>query len=760
MNHRFGTILFLSLFINSVSAAGAETPVYLRTDRPVEERVEDLLSRMTLQEKIGQLNQRSYWYSEEGKRVFYPMVENGEVGSLMNVTDPETANALQRIAVEKSRLGIPLLLARDVIHGYKTIFPIPLGQAATFSPEVVREGSRIAAVEASSDGIRWTFAPMVDIARDARWGRIAEGFGEDPYLTSVMSAASVEGFQHGDSIGSPTSVAACAKHFVAYGAAEGGRDYNTTGVSARELRQTYLPPFKAAADAGALTFMASFNANDGIPSSANAPLLTGVLREEWKFPGFVVSDCFSVRELVSHRVAADEKEAAAMSVAAGLDMDMEDSIFATYLPALVAEGKVDEKDIDRGVRGILRAKFMLGLFEDPYVHTPQDVKYSPAHLEAARKAASESVILLKNESSTLPLSPKRTKKILLTGPMADASYNQLGTWIFDGEREHTVTILDALRGADFSGFKVDYTPGLLTPRRSDAEEIERAVRGARSADAVVVAVGEDAILSGEGHCMADIELVGAQSELVARLKETGKPIILIVMAGRPLAIGREVELADAVLWVFHPGTMGGPAIADILTGKVNPSGKTPVTFPTTSGQCPIYYNHQVTGRPATGKELKLGDIPDDAGNTFLGCTSYYLDAGHEPLYPFGYGLSYTNFDYSDLKIGEESYSPDGVVTATFTLTNTGDREGTETVQLYTTDLVASVAPNVADLRSFRRVTLAPGESRRVTLEFPVEALSITGTDLIRRVEPGEFILRVGPDSLRGIEGKFEVKNEK
>ena len=556
------------------------------------------------------------------------------------------------------------------------------------------------------------------------------------------------------SLGSPTSVAACAKHFVAYGAAEGGRDYNTTGVSERELRQTYLPPFEAAKDEGVLTFMASFNANDGVPSSCNKYLMTDILRNEWGFDGFVVSDCFSVRELIPHRVAANESEAAAKCITAGVDMDMEDGIYLANLEALVKSGEVEEADIDRAVRGILRAKFKLGLFENPYVQTPQTVKYAPAHLAAARKAALESAILLKNDNATLPLDSKRTKRVLLTGPMADARYNQLGTWIFDGEKEHTVTLRDALEKEDV---ELIYSPGLLTPRRTDEASIAEAVAAADGADVIVVAVGEDAILSGEGHSMAEIGLVGAQSSLVEKLKATGKPLVMIVMAGRPLAIGDEAALSDAVIYSFHPGTMGGPALADILMGRESPSGKTPVTFPSTSGQCPIYYNHANTGRPATGQELFIQDIPDDAGNTFLGCTSYYLDAGFEPLYPFGYGLSYSDFEYSNLALDKDEYGADDTIKVSFDLRNTGNMRATEVAQLYSTDLVASVTPSVCDLRYFERVTLSPGETRRVEIALPVSSLAIVGGDMKRRVEPGEFILRAGGDSRSGIERRLVVK---
>ncbi len=541
---------------------------------------------------------------------------------------------------------------------------------------------------------------------------------------------------------------------MAYGAAEGGRDYNTTGVSERELRQTYLPPFEAAKDEGVLTFMASFNANDGVPSSCNKYLMTDILRNEWGFDGFVVSDCFSVRELIPHRVAANESEAAAKCITAGVDMDMEDGIYLANLEALVKSGEVEEADIDRAVRGILRAKFKLGLFENPYVQTPQTVKYAPAHLAAARKAALESAILLKNDNATLPLDSKRTKRVLLTGPMADARYNQLGTWIFDGEKEHTVTLRDALEKEDV---ELIYSPGLLTPRRTDEASIAEAVAAADGADVIVVAVGEDAILSGEGHSMAEIGLVGAQSSLVEKLKATGKPLVMIVMAGRPLAIGDEAALSDAVIYSFHPGTMGGPALADILMGRESPSGKTPVTFPSTSGQCPIYYNHANTGRPATGQELFIQDIPDDAGNTFLGCTSYYLDAGFEPLYPFGYGLSYSDFEYSNLALDKDEYGADDTIKVSFDLRNTGNMRATEVAQLYSTDLVASVTPSVCDLRYFERVTLSPGETRRVEIALPVSSLAIVGGDMKRRVEPGEFILRAGGDSRSGIERRLVVK---
>lgn len=734
----------------------AATPLYKIADAPVEARVSDLLGRMTLREKIGQLNQRSYWYSNEGRDLFFPMVASGEVGSLMNVVDPNTADELQHTAIEMSRLGIPLLFARDIIHGYKTIFPIPLGIASTFSPEIAALGARIAAIEGSSDGIRWTFAPMIDISRDARWGRIAESFGEDPYLTSEMARASVRGFQNADSVGSPTSLAACAKHFVAYGAAEGGLDYNLTDVSERTLRQTYFPPFIAASDAGVMTFMSSFNANNGVPSSSDRHLLTEILRDEWGFRGFVVSDCFSVRELLTHRVAVNESEAAAKCITAGVDMDMEDGIYAAFLEDLVNSGAIGEDVIDRAVSRVLRTKFMLGLFENPYVSTPQNVKYAKVHLDAACDAARKSAILLKNDNNILPLDFSACRRLLVTGPLADADYDQLGTWIFDGDKDYTVTILDAFRDFADDSIEIIYEPGLKTPRSESPESIAKAVAAAREADAIVVVVGEEAILTGEAHSMADIKLVGGQSQLVDSLAGTGKPLIMIVMAGRPLAIAREADLADAVLYSFHPGTMGGPAIVDILAGRESPSGRAPVSFPRTSGQCPVYYNHPSTGRPATGTEMLIGDIPEEAGNTFLGGTTYYLDAGSEPLYPFGYGLTYGQFVYSDLSLDNNFYTVEDTITATFTLKNIGRREAEEVVQLYTTDEVASVTPSVTDLRRFSRVRLAPGEEQRIVMTLPVSELAVVGRDLISRVESGAFRLRIGPDSKHGISVLFQV----
>ena len=591
-------------------------------DTAIEKKVERLLGEMTLEEKIGQMNQLSPWdYDDLAEKV-----RRGEVGSILNCTDPEQVNRIQRVAVEESRLGIPLIVARDVIHGYKTIFPIPLGQAASFNPEIVEKGARVAAVEASSDGIRWTFAPMIDVSRDARWGRIAESLGEDPYLTSVLGVAMIRGFQ-GDSLDDSTSVAACAKHFVAYGASEGGRDYNSTYIPERQLRDVYLPPFKAAVDAGCATFMTSFNDNDGVPSTANRFVLRDILRDEWDFDGMVVSDWTSVSEMINHGFCADAKDAAEKAVNAGVDMDMVSEAYIRNLALSVEEGKVPMKVIDDAVRNILRLKFRMGLFDNPYVDmSREDMTYVPAHLETARKAVEQSVILLKNDAGTLPLGD-RIRTIAVVGPMADAPYEQMGTWTFDGEREHTVTPLAALREMYGDRVRIIYEPALAYTRDKSQAGIARAVNAARRADAVIAFVGEEAILSGEAHSLANVELQGAQKQLLRAVAATGRPLVTVVMAGRPLVLTDEADVSDALLFAFHPGTMGGPAIADILLGKVNPSGKTPVTFPRMAGQVPVYYGQKSTGRPALSEEMLVDEIPVEAGQTSIGCRSFYLDAG-------------------------------------------------------------------------------------------------------------------------------------
>jgi len=742
---RLSVYLLLLPFLSCAEPQGTQ-------EGDIESRVNALLGQMTLQEKIGQMNQLSPF---GGLEEMAGLIREGNVGSLLNLTDPELVNKAQRIAVEESRLGIPLLMSRDVIHGYKTIFPIPLGQAATFNPQLVEDGARVAAVEASADGIRWTFAPMIDISRDPRWGRIAESCGEDPYLSSVMGVAMVKGFQ-GDSLNNPTAVAACAKHFVGYGASEGGRDYNSTFIPERQLRNVYFPPFEATAKAGCATFMTSFNDNDGIPSTGNSFILKDVLRGEWNYDGLVVTDWASSAEMISHGFCKDEKEAAMKSVNAGIDMEMVSGTFIRNLEELVKEKKVSEAAIDEAVRNILRLKFRLGLFDNPYTDTDQQVKYAPAHLAKAKEAAEQSVILLKNDRETLPFTDK-IRTLAVIGPLADAAHDQMGTWVFDGEKAHTQTVLVALKKMYGDKVRIIYEPGLGYSRDKHTVGIAKAVNAAMRADAVLVCAGEESILSGEAHSLADLHLQGAQSELIAALAKTGKPLVTVVMAGRPLTIGQEVEQSDAVLYAFHPGTMGGPALADLLFGKAVPSGKTPVTFPKMVGQIPVYYAHNNTGRPASRQETLIDDIPQEAGQTSLGCTSFYMDAGFDPLFPFGYGLSYTTFGYDNLQLATNQLAVDGTLEISFDLTNTGKYDGTEVVQLYVQDKVGSITRPVKELKGFRRIPLKQGETKTVSFSLPVEELAFWNIDRQRVVEPGEFNLWVGPNSAEGLQTTFTVK---
>ena len=716
-------------------------------DANLEARVERLLSKMTLAEKIGQMNQVS---AGGDVSQYADAIRNGQVGSILNEVDPVKINEFQRLSVEETRLGIPLLVGRDVIHGFHTVFPIPLGLAATFDPALVEEGARIAAIEATAQGVRWTFSPMLDIARDPRWGRIAEGSGEDTYLDARMAEAMVYGYQGREA--DTTSMAACVKHFVGYGAAEGGRDYNSTFLTERQLRNFYLPPFEAAIKAGAMTLMTSFNDNDGVPSTGNTFVVKDILRGEWGFDGLVVTDWNSMGEMINHGFGEDRKDVAEKAANAGVDMDMMTFGFLSHLEELVKEGAVKEKTIDNAVRNILRVKFMLGLFEHPYVdvEAAKAVQYTPEHLAAARRTAEESAILLKN-NGILPLKGKGC--ILVTGPMADAPWDQLGTWCFDGEKEHTVTPLKALQER-FPG-QVTYVPGLRYSREK-RERFDDVVAAARGADVVLAFLGEEAILSGEAHCLADLNLIGSQSELLAALKSTGKPVVATILAGRPLTIERDLPNCDAVLYSFHPGTMGGPALANLLSGEVNPSGKTPITFLRTVGQAPLYYNHNMTGRPYQGETL-LADIEPEAGQTSLGNTSYYLDYGAYPLFPFGYGLSYTNFEYSNLSLDKEEYSSYETIAVTFTLANTGDYKGTEVAQVYVRDLVGSLTRPVKELKCFERVELAPGESRNITLQIPVQDLAFWGLDGIRKAEPGQFQLWVAGDSASGEPVSFSVR---
>lgn len=719
-----------------------------------ERRVENLLSQMTLEEKIGQMNQLSYEARDVDK--LEQGVRKGEIGSLLNIIDPQEINRMQKLAMEESRLGIPLIIGRDVIHGFKTIFPIPLGQAASFNPQMVEQGAKIAAAEARSIGVTWTFAPMLDISRDSRWGRIAESLGEDPFLAARLGAAMVKGFQ-GESLAGSTSIAACVKHFVGYGAAEGGRDYNSTNIPPHLMRNVYLPPFESAVKAGAATLMTSFNDNDGIPASGNGFLLKDVLRSEWGFDGFVVSDWASMAEMIAHGYAADGKEVADISANAGVDMEMVSATYINHLPALIKEGKVSQTVVDDAVKNILRIKFRLGLFENPYVNSAAtSVLYADEHLQAARQAAVQSAVLLKNDNAVLPLSLKQ--RIAIIGPMADAPHEQLGTWVFDGEKEHTVTPVKALNTM-YAQVSYKYEPALAYSRDLNKENFQKAIAAVRQADVAVVFLGEESILSGEAHSLADINLIGVQSELLKAVKSVGKPVVLVVMAGRALTIERDLPYADAILYNFHPGTMGGSAIWDLLFGKENPSGKLPITFVRHVGQIPMYYNHNNTGRPARdGHITGWKDIPVEAWQTSLGNTSHYLDYGKDPLFPFGYGLSYSSFDYSNLTLSSNQLKPGGTIEVAVTLTNSSDVDGTEVVQLYTQDVVGSIVRPVRELKGFQRVCLKGGESKQVTFILTADDLAFWGKDMTLRAEPGAFNLWVGGDSNATLKSKFELIN--
>lgn len=721
-----------------------------RTEAEIENCVTDLLSRMTIEEKIGQLNQLSgYGYQE----AMINQVRGGSVGSILNEVDPETVNKLQKEAVENSRLGIPLIFARDVVHGFKTIFPIPLGQAATWNDELVEKGARIAADEASSVGIRWTFSPMIDVARDPRWGRIAEGFGEDPLLTSRLGVAMIKGYQ-GDDLTKPNTMAACAKHFAGYGAAESGRDYNTTWIPEIQLRETYLPPFEEAVKAGSATFMCSFNDINGVPSSGNGYLLRDILRNEWGFNGLVVSDWGSIEQMIPHGFSTDLREAAKQSANAGVDVDMESYAYISHLKDLYEKGEVSADVIDELVANVLRLKYHLGLFDNPYVDmTTAKRFYTPSNLAAARETVEESAVLLKN-NGVLPIDNARVKKIAVIGPMADAPYDQAGTWSFDLEKEHCVTPLSELKKL-YGDKNVTYVQALSSSRDRNEKGFAAAVKAARNADLVLFFGGEEAVLSGEAHCRTDLTLPGAQKELIAALSETGKPVVLVIQAGRSLVIQDEVAKTDATIFCFHAGTMAGPALANLMTGKANFSGRLPLSFPKASAQTPIYYNRKNTGRPAEGMTL-IDDLPLEAGQTSTGCTSFYLDCGDGPAFPFGYGLSYTTFEYSDPIISATQITPDGSLTVSCTLTNTGKVAGKEVAQLYIRDHVGSLIRPVKELRDYKKVLLEPGESTTLSFTLTPDQLAMINAKGERVVEPGDFSVWISPNAESGKAASFRV----
>ncbi|MCC5793287.1 MAG: glycoside hydrolase family 3 C-terminal domain-containing protein [Chromatiales bacterium] len=712
----------------------------------LEQRVAELLSRMTLAEKVGQMAQR------DGSHGYPPDylgadIRAGRCGAVINVVDASAVNELQRIARQESRLGIPLLVGRDVIHGFRTILPIPLGQAATWNPGLVRAGARMAAEEAAAAGVNWTFAPMLDITRDPRWGRIAESLGEDPYLASRLGEAMIRGFQ-GKELAEPDALAACAKHIAGYGAVEGGRDYAATSIPEIDLRNVYLPPFQAAVRCGVATMMPSFSELNGVPATANRFLLTQVLREEWGFDGVVVSDWDSVCQLCVHGTAGDKAHAALLAVTAGTDMEMTGDAYNEHLGELVALGTLDPCTVDEAVARILRLKFRLGLFDarrSPAKGLP--ARPSRAAIETARLAAEQSVVLLKNNGPVLPLSIEQLDTVAVIGPLADAPWEQLGTWVFDGDPGETVTPLCAIESLAGGHLKVRHVPAMVHSRGRAGPGFDEAVETARNSDVVLLFLGEEAILSGEAHCRADIGLPGDQLELVRQLHSAGKPVVAVIMAGRPLALTQVLDHVDAVLFAWHPGTMGGQAIAELLFGLRCPSGKLPVTFPRMVGQVPIYYSQKNTGKPPSPAEVvHIDDIDPQAAQTSLGMVSFHLDAGYRPLFPFGFGLSYTQFHYGDIFVRPLEVSPGERITIGAEVTNAGAVAGEEVVQLYVRDVVGSVTRPVRELKGFLRVQLEPGEKRRVEFALDTDALAFHGADLRWAAEPGEFRAWIGGDS--------------
>lgn len=726
--------------ITAMAAASFGAAAAGCSDADIDVKVENLLSQMTLREKVGQLNQLN---SSPFDTLARAITTDG-VGSIINEVDRHTVNRLQRIAVEQTRLGIPLVFGRDVIHGFHTLFPIPLGQSATWNPELVEAAARTSAVEATAEGVKWTFSPMIDVSRDARWGRIAESFGEDPLLVARMGNAMIHGYQT-DDLTSKNAMAACAKHFAGYGFAEAGKDYNTTWLPTPLLEDAVLPPFEAAAKAGVATFMTSFNDINGMPATVNRQLLRDILRTRWGFNGVVVSDWDAIAEVIAHGVAANKKDAARLAADAGVDIDMEGYCYIDNLEALVSEGVIPVDTLDSLVRNVLRLKFRLGLFDNPYVDENSPTpSYAPEHLRLATQVAEESAVLLKNDG-VLPFGSD-VKKIAVIGPMADAPHDQCGTWSLDLQKAHTVTPLQALR-RHYGSENIIYSPGLAYSRDKSTGAFDAAAKAAAAADAVVCFVGEEAVLSGEGHCMADLNLKGAQTALIERLADAGKPLVVVVMAGRPLTVGREAANANALLYAFHPGTMGGEALTRLLAGIASPSGKLPATIPVLTGQCPIYYSSKNTGRPTVTPAI-LDSIPLEAIQSSTGCTSFYLDAGKDPLYPFGYGLSYTTFRISEPVLSANVMASDSTdsITVSCTVTNTGKCRGAETVQLYVSDPVASLARPVKELKDFRKLWLEPGESAKVDFTLTLADLAFTTLDGRKTAEPGEFIVGVATSS--------------
>ena len=732
----------------------------------IDARIDSVLSLMTLEEKLGQLNLPSAGAFVTGaveSSDIAKKIEQGKVGGLFNIKSVANIKEMQKIAVEKSRLKIPLIFGMDVIHGYESVFPIPLGLSCSWDMKLIERSARVAAIEASADGINWTFSPMVDISRDPRWGRVSEGSGEDPYLGSEIARAMVKGFQ-GDDLSANNTIMSCVKHYALYGASEAGRDYNTVDMSRHRMYNEYLPPYKAAVDAGVGSIMASFNEIDGIPATANKWLLTDVLRSEWGFNGFVVSDYTGVSEMINHGFG-DLQSVSAKAVNAGLDMDMVSEGLLTTLGKSIEEGKITEKQIDDACRRILKAKFVLGLFDDPYRYCDENRAknevFNAANRAEARSTATQSFVLLKNKGNILPI--KKSGTIALVGPLADAKENMTGTWSVAARFSESISLREGLQKAVGTNAKIIYAKGsnlaedslleknstlfgksLHRDKRSAVELRDEAVRIAKGADVIVAAVGEAAEMSGEAASRTNIEIPETQKDLIKALLKTGKPVVLVLFTGRPLALKWEEENVPAILNVWFGGSEAGDAIADVLFGDVNPSGKLTSTFPQVVGQVPIYYAHKNTGRPLNGK-------------WFQKFQSNYLDVSNEPLYPFGFGLSYTEFGYGNLKLSANEITSADSLRFSIDVTNQGTRDGSEVVQLYIRDLVGSVTRPVKELKGFQKINLKAGESKTVNFILGMKDLSFYNSDLKFAAEPGEFHVFIGGNSRDVKQAAFTLK---
>lgn len=737
-------VILLCLYI-SINSLTGRTEEKSEEDKLMEEKVNSLIKEMTLEEKIGQLTLFTSDWDVTGPTIrgnYVEDIKSGKVGSIFNAYTVEYTEKLQKIAVEETRLGIPLLFGYDVIHGHRTIFPVPLAESCSWDLEAIEKSARIAAVEASAEGLHWTFAPMMDIARDPRWGRICEGAGEDTFLGTLIAIARVKGFQ-GEDLSAVDTILACAKHFVAYGAAQAGRDYSTTDLSERELWNTYLPPFKGAVDAGVATFMSAFNDLNGIPCTGNKYILTDILKDKWGFYGFVVSDYTSVNEMIPHGIAADEKEAGELAFNAGLDMDMQGAVYYNYMKEMLDEGKISIEQIDESVKRILEMKYRLGLFQDPYrycdLKRQEEELMKPEFLEEARSTARKSIVLLKNENQVLPIT-KDIKTIALIGPLADDKKNLIGSWSAAGNWEKAVSLMEGIKEKVSPETEILYAKGCEI-EGDDTSGFAEALEIAEKADVIVAVVGEGAYMSGEAASRSCLDLPGVQKELLMELKKTGKPIVMVLMNGRPLTITWEDENMDAILETWFLGTEAGLAIADVLFGDYNPSGKLTVTFPKSVGQIPIYYNMKNTGRPM------------DPDNKY---TSKYLDIENSPLYPFGYGLSYTTFEYSPVSLDKKEIGLNDTLTVTVTVKNTGSYDGEETVQLYVRDLVGSITRPVKELKGFKKVFIPAGEEKTVTFELSAKDLAFYGKDLTFGAEKGDFKVFVGTNSEKVKEESFTL----